>query len=128
MTKINLKKQNNYDPVINLIEKELKKRKINHFSQEELLDFLDKKKLMISEKEMDEFTILLMDKKILIDKVDDGDEDLIVDAENMLENFSMADNTQEISLDTNQVDEVFEEEIRDEALRNKLSHTDDIIK
>ena len=125
MPKINIKTKNNYDPVIKIIEKELKRKKQKNFSQEELFDFLDKKKLMISEEELDEFNSLLMNKKILVDRVDEGDDSEISDTD---EAFRAMDNTMEINLHADQMDEVFEEEIHDEALRNKLSHTDDIIK
>ena len=123
------KKQNNYDPVIKLIKNELKKRKLKNFSQDELLKFLEKNKLMISENEIDEFTTILIEKGILLDSIDEGDDDF-VDLDNIdsLDDFSELDDTIEINLSKNQIDEVFKDEIKDEALRNKLSHTDDIIK
>ena len=124
MAKISLKKENNYDSIIKLIKSNLKKNKKKNLSTEELFTFLDTKKLMISEEEIDQFTLLLLEKGILIDEMDYGD-DAPIESDSL---FNSLDNVTEINIDSNKIDDVFKEEIHDDALRNKLSHTDDIIK
>ncbi|MBN4083512.1 RNA polymerase sigma factor [Mycoplasma sp. CSL10137] len=72
---------NNYDLVIDILKQELKRKKKTFFTQEEVFDILDKRKLSISQDDeydgITEFFEVLMEHKIISNKVDQGDDELI---------------------------------------------------
>ncbi|VEU76010.1 RNA polymerase sigma factor [Mycoplasmopsis columboralis] len=64
-----------YKSVLSALEKELKSKKKKSFDQEEVFDFLLKKKIVIDDESSDEFFDLLREKDLIRDQVDFGDED-----------------------------------------------------
>ncbi len=123
MAKVN-KEKNSYELIIKALKKELtrlkkKDKKVVTMTQGEVFDFLDKKKLLVSEEGSDELFELLLKKKIV--SVDADKED--IKEVNGIE-LKSYDKGAEVSLDD--VDE--KPEIADSELVNKLTSTDDIVK
>ena len=67
--------ENSINAIIELIKKESKKRKNKTFSQEEIQELLDKKKVFIDEDSADTIFNKLFDLKFLNNDVDFGDDD-----------------------------------------------------
>lgn len=118
------KNKNSYDSIVKALKSEMKKKKVKHFTQEEVFAFMDKKKLLVSEEGADELLELLLDKKIIEDKADK--EDLVsVNQEDINVELESFDDTKEINLAS--IEEA-RKEISDAEISNKLTETDDIVK
>lgn len=131
--------KNPYASIIRALKRELKKQDKAFFSQEDVFEFIDKKKMLVSDEGADELLTELMEEGILIDSADkddlkSSDESDLLDE---IPNFNVGDNsvTQEISLknfdDTQEIDlsSVSEKkQVSDSDIQNKLTETDDIVK
>lgn len=152
MAKIN--KTNEYDSIVNLLQEELDKRKVDHFSQDDVFSILDKEKVLISEEGANDLLLILIDSGILADEADEGDqslsgaqealgvepdapEELIPDETVVidLEKDAIQDGEELVQLkdyyDTMEIDlsDVDDEDIvSDEEMSNKLTDTGDIVK
>ena len=127
MAKIN-KKKNSYDLVIKALKKELVKAKkkdktVKTLTQAQVFDFMDKKKLLVSEEGSDELFELLLKKKIVSTDADAADLKAVNEKGIGVE-LKTFDKSKGVSLDD--VEEKIE--IKDSELVNKLTSTDDIVK
>ncbi|NQZ66076.1 MAG: RNA polymerase sigma factor [Mycoplasmatales bacterium] len=118
--------KNEYSTIVELLEKQKKNLNVLYLSQDDVFKMLDKKKILMSEEGVDELLEILIKKKIVIDDIDEGDNELISlsaasGGEIKLESF---DDTQEIDLSS--ITET--ENISDSELSNKLTDTGDIVK
>lgn len=130
--------KNSYETIVNSLAKHLATKKENTLTQQEVFDFLEKKKILVSEEGADDLLEKLIEEGIIDDETDkeDGEEISIIELskesgvtapaievedEIKLQEF---DETQEIVL-TN-IDERMD--ILDADIENKLTETDDIVK
>ncbi len=128
-------KKNSYDAIVKLLKteqvKKSKKAKEDVlFSQEEVFEILNKKKLFVSEEGADELLGTLIENQIIGTDIDVNDFDDVneddLKVESGIENISLRsfDDTQEISLSNISAAAYIE----DKQLSNKLTETDDIVK
>ncbi len=127
MAKVN-KEKNSYDLVVKALKKELlrlkkKDKDLKFLTQEQVFDFMDKKKLLVSDEGSDELFEVLLKKKVVSTDADKADVK-IVNEKGIEVELKSFDNTTEISLDD--VKETIE--VKDSELVNKLTSTDDIVK
>lgn len=118
------KNKNSYTAIIKALKSELKKKKVTHFSQEEVFKFLEKKKLLVSEEGADELLEQLLKKGIVLDQADKADLKS-VNAKDINVELESFDDTKEIDLASITKTK---KEISDSELLNKLTDTDDIVK
>ncbi|QGZ97472.1 RNA polymerase sigma factor [Mycoplasma sp. NEAQ87857] len=64
-----------FDSIIKYLKSQLKSKKQDYFSQEEVFDLLAKKKMFVDEEAMDEFLAVLNQNNLIVDDVDAGDND-----------------------------------------------------
>ncbi|TCG10844.1 RNA polymerase sigma factor [Mycoplasma todarodis] len=129
-------KKNSYDAIVKLLKaeqnkKSKKQKKDIIFSQEEVFEILNKKKLFVSEEGADELLATLIENKIIGTEIDEHDFDEVneydlQDGRVKEESISLQsfDETQEISLSNIST----AAHIEDKQLSNKLTETDDIVK
>ncbi|CAM9144507.1 RNA polymerase sigma factor [Mycoplasma todarodis] len=129
-------KKNPYETIVKLLKAEQKKKSKKAkeeiiFSQEEVFEFLNKKKLFVSEEGADELLGTLIENNIIGTEIDahdfdDVNEEELQEGRVREESISLQsfDETQEISLSNIST----AAHIEDKQLSNKLTETDDIVK
>lgn len=142
-----IKKKNEYDSIVNLLQDKLDKSKKDHFLQDDVFKILDKEKVLVSEEGASDLLSILIDSGILADEADDGDESLAAAQEAL--GVEPADATVVIDLDKDaitggeelvQLKDYYdtmeidlssvndEDAVSDEEMSNKLTDTGDIVK
>lgn len=134
-------KKNSYESIVKGLRKELISQQetddVSCLTQDDVFEYLDKKKMLLTEEAIDELLQILVEEKIV-----DNDEDLNGgDAEAVLHEElpefdpEEIESTQEMSLggfdDTQEVDlssVSSKKEVTDSDIENKLTETDDIVK
>lgn len=137
-----------YEVLVKAIKIQLaqKTNKKNKFSQEEIFDFLDKKKLYIEDEDVKEFFEVLSKSNVLENKVDKGD-DFDIDTKDEDISFFYEDEDDIKDFDDDYINDDNDLEIKDYSdkdnnlnfikrsnktnsnqLKNKLTETDDIVK
>lgn len=131
--------KNSYETIVNALAKHLASRPTNTLSQQEVFDFLEKKKILVSEEGAEELLEKLIEEGIVEDETDSSDlEDVSaegigqesgIDVDSVNEDEEQItlqefDETQEIVL--TDIDE--RQDTLDSELENKLTETDDIVK
>lgn len=134
-------KKNSYESIVKGLRKELISQQetddVSCLTQDDVFEYLDKKKMLLTEEAIDELLQILVEEKIV-----DNDEDLTGgDAEAVLHEElpefdpEEIESTQEMSLggfdDTQEVDlssVSSKKEVTDSDIENKLTETDDIVK
>ena len=121
--------KNEYESIVKLLAKKKKTVKATYLSQEDVFEFLEKKKMYLSEEGADELLDILSEEGIINNVEEDADDEGAT-----LDDFASElggavslggfDETQEIDL--NAVSD--KEEISDAEISNKLTETGDIVK
>ena len=118
--------KNEYTTVVDLLKKQQKRLKVVFLSQDDVFKMLDKKKILMTEEGAGELLEILIQEKVILDHIDEGDDELV-----SLESASGGElklkqygETQEIDLSN--VSE--HAEVSDIDMSNKLTDTGDIVK
>ena len=111
------KNNSSFDFIVKALEKEKKKLKTDFLSQEQVFQYLTKKKMVLEEQNASDLMDVLITKKIINTEVDNEDLDEVQESDIEKELKSEEDNTL-----------TFKPKIKDSELVNRLTDTDDIVK
>ena len=128
-----------FGTIIKQLRKELETKGKEVLTQEDVFNFIDKKKMLISEEGAEDLLVELMNEGIINDDIDSSDKE-DVDQSDLLGEFpdfeldGDDEDTSEISLDFDETQDIDlsdvseKKKVADSEISNKLTETDDIVK